>query len=295
TMYHLPLLRELQRLRQEGVIRGPKDLLDQDWISIINKRVEGQIIGTSPDVSGETEDEKTHNYVEALYEGIPRLFPSAVIARRVDTLRQERLDVAAVPSKAGEGEDRTGMLPDEKILNATLERLSMFFEQNPTFDLFTTPIDKAVDGNTQDDLKRLRRLGKITPADSIASLDLHVDGFTSACEIACMGRANFLAQYGQRLGPEAKAIHANAVHQSLMASVLFSRYSPALNSVTPAVVPSPITNLSGRISPNVPEWASLFGTLNLCDIVDDRSVLSAGAYLVDVLHFLDQRRRKIGA
>ncbi len=299
TMYHLALLRELQHQRQEGVIKGPKDLLDQDWKSLIKKRVEGKIIGTSPDVSGETEDEKANNYAEALRAGVPRLFPAAVIARRVENLRQELLEKTAVaskavPTKAGKDAKRPGTLPGGKGSNAALERLSRFFEQNPTFDLSLTPIDELLDADTRKDLKSLRRLSKITPTKPSASLDLHMDGFASAHDVARMGRANFLAQYGSKLGLEAKSIHANAEQQSLMASVLFARYSPALNSVAPAMVPSPVTNLSDRPSSNLPEWASLFGTLNLCDIVDDRSVLSAGAYLVDVLHFLDQQKLKCG-
>ena len=309
TMYHLALLRELQRLRQKKVITHPKDLLDQDWMSLITKRVEGQIIGTPPDVPGDTKDEKANNYAEALRVRVPRLFPSAVIARRFETLRRERVleevragllgdaavVAAAAPTGAGEDEEIPGAPPPEKESSATLERLSRFFEQNPAFDLSATPIDKTPDVDTQEDLKSLRRLGKITPPDSDASPDLLLDGITSAYGVARMGRANFLAQYDPRLGPEAKSIHASAVQQSLMASALFAQYSPGLNSVAPAMMPSPITDVPDNLvpsSPNIPEWTSLFGTLNLCDIVDDRSVLSAGAYLVDVLHFLDQQKLK---
>jgi hypothetical protein len=303
TMYHLPLLRELQRLRQEGLITHPKDLLDQDWMSLITKRVEGQIIGTPPDVLGETEDEKANNYVEALRVRVRRLFPSAVIARRVEILRQERMPeevpqrpvrskmlgvAAAAPTVAGEDEGLPGAVPTKEELSATLVRLSQFLEHNPAFDLLSTPIPKTLDVGLREVIESLRRLHKITPADAGKSVDLLKKGITSAHDVARMGRANFLAQPSE-LGLEAKSIHACADQQSLMALALFARCSPGLNPIAPAMAPAPITDLSDRLSSNIPEWASLFGTLNLCDIVDDRSVLSAGAYLVDVLHFLDQQ------
>lgn len=300
TMGHLPLLRELQRLRQEGLITHPEDLLDQDWMSLITARVEGQIIGTPPGIPGETEDERVNNYAEALRLRVPRLFPSAVIARRVRTLRQERMPeelrgglfidaavvAAAAQSEAGEDEEIPGAPPPEEESSATLERLSQFFGQNPAFDLSSTPIGRTLDVDTPEEVRSLRRLLKITPHDPGASADLLLDGVNSAHDVACMGRGNFLAQHGPGLGHQAKSIHASAVQQSLMALALYARCSPGLNPVAPAMTPSPIT------PPNIPEWAGLFGTLNLCDIVDDRSVLSAGAYLVDVLHFLGQQKLK---
>ena len=43
----------------------------------------------------------------------------------------------------------------------------------------------------------------------------------------------------------------------------------------------------------IPEWSTLFGSLDLCKCEDCRSVYSPAAYFVDVLHFLKDRPSKI--
>jgi len=100
-MYHVPLLHELQQLRKDKVVTQVQDLLELDWMSLIMKRVKGKRIGTPRDVPGGTEDEKVRNYAEALRVRVPRLFPSAVIARQVETLLKEPKVLRAAKAQIG--------------------------------------------------------------------------------------------------------------------------------------------------------------------------------------------------
>ena len=62
---HLPLVEELQRLRQNLEIRSPQDLAKFDqsqWLAMIAKPVNGTRIGFPPDVPGNNDEEKAATY-----------------------------------------------------------------------------------------------------------------------------------------------------------------------------------------------------------------------------------------
>jgi hypothetical protein len=222
---------------------------------------------------------------------INKKISTALLASRLKELTSEEKARAAKieRSKLSLGAPAPGPRLEEhasekRVRAAKIERLNRLFAAQDIYE-YPHPSDKTHDADTREDLRSMRSLLKIAPSDSDVSVDLYVDGLNSAHHIARMGCANFLAQYGPKLGDEAKRIHVKAINQSMMSLNLFVRHSPTFNSVGLAALPSQTASV-----PEIPEWTSLFGTLNICDIADDRSVLSPAAYLVDVLHFLDQQK-----
>jgi len=286
TMNHLPLIQELQRRRKTKAIKHVKNLLEQDWVSLITKRVKGKIIGTPPDFLPEEPDkeQKVKKYVEVLQERIPECFPLAAISHQLDIKVEE-------PKKVSAGKPQIKIAKEEKIAASQsflqkinrIKNLKEFLQKNPYIDLQSNPMEKTRSADINDSPGSIKRLLKVAPPK--ANMDLYVNGLNSAHKIARMGKANFLAQYSPKLKQEAKRIHTKSSQQSLMALNLFTKYSPVFNSVNFAALSSSSQDVS-----EIPNWNSLFGTLNICDIVDDRSVLSPAAYLIDILHFLSEQK-----
>src|SRR5574341_2064769 len=152
TRNHLPLVRELQRLRSSGGLSSLRDLvkLDADaWIEqFINKPVDGRPIGFPPDMPGKDDAEKARNYADLLVRRVESAFPTAAIAHH--------LEKEQIPGNAD---------------------VVSFFNANPDFDFGQHNVDKYLADNKervlaqladadkatlQADLRRLERLFKIT-------------------------------------------------------------------------------------------------------------------------------------
>ena len=187
---HLPLVRELQRMKQAGDIHGLSDLtrLDEnDWHEIITRPREGDPIGVPPDVPGKDTEEKVRNYARAMAHMVEDAFPTAFATHR--------LEKDHLPGRAN---------------------LHTFFKANPGFNPRTTRLDsylkdhpEAFEGVAETDreetkinLKAMTRLYRLAPRYSQVSTLLK-DGLDSAHGIAGMGRNVFLARHGEALGGKA--------------------------------------------------------------------------------------------
>jgi ABC toxin N-terminal region/Neuraminidase-like domain/Putative peptidoglycan binding domain len=86
-----------------------------------------------------------------------------------------------------------------------------------------------------------------------------------------------------------KDIYAKAQQTSATAHALVAEYALGSSKVpTAAASDDVVLAVDG-----MPEWASLFGTLELCSCDHCRSVLSPAAYLVDTLYFLSARPSRV--
>ena len=300
TSNHLPLVRELQRLRKRGALKQTIDLLSLDWKALLEKSGRGRTIG-APSAFGKTNAERVMNYARFLSAKASELFPTAGIALKV---RGER-DHA---SKA----------------------LVQFFESNPAFDFAATNIGRYLAENPDalnripadeipdllQQLKKMQRLFRIThgiPHQYEAMRKLRDDGLDSAQAIARMGQAAFCTRYPVNPGvvKYPRTVYAKALQRAITGMALLAKYSPAYHSVAPAVVPKskmthrsrdladprlegailngrgPVKLSNGGGGPKIPDWPALFGSLDVCECEHCRSVLSPSAYLVDLLALLD--------
>ncbi len=134
-------------------------------------------------------------------------------------------------------------------------------------------------------LKATQRVFQVTSkAEHITAL---LDaGLDSARRIARMAPALFIEQFGPALGGAEEA--AKVVQAAKYKAAMMQSASTALRQASVEIMP---WTIRGATAPpadaGTPDLAALFGPLELCDCEHCRSVYSAAAYLVDLLHFLD--------
>ncbi|HSH82303.1 MAG TPA: Tc toxin subunit A, partial [Herpetosiphonaceae bacterium] len=294
TQNNPPLIQKLQEMRASGTITGLRDLVRLDieeWKALIapppatgteptrsgpaeatGTRATATAVSLPPYVPGETEAERVTNYATVLTHMVQDAFPTAAIAHRLSTDAQ---------------------FPGQ-------QDLTVFFEQNPEFEFRAGNVDGylaqhpgALDGvsdraGTEQQLKSTERLVKVTPRyDEVRTLA--ADGVDSAYAIWSMGPSAFTATYAPAVGGEARAqqIYAQAAQTSATALTLLADYAAAFNPISLNVLPFEEAQEGG-----VPNWKTLFGSVELCACKHCRSVLSPAAYLTDILHFLKDRPAK---
>src|SRR5262249_14857985 len=82
--------------------------------------------------------------------------------------------------------------------------------------------------------------------------------------------------------------HDMAKHVASVAVNMLANYSPTFNTIELAVMRTPDPSA-------IPDLETLFGSLDLCECADCRSVHSPAAHLAELLAFLEERPQKGGA
>ena len=174
---------------------------------------------------------------------------------------------------------------------------SSFLDNNPDFEFTHTPVEsylfergqQAFDGIQRPDevkaqLRQMQRLYTLTAsaADMNTLMELN---FTSAHQIARLSLEAFTREIDGRISPEnIQNYHAKAVSVSETSAVVYH----LLRDLALVPAPSTVQNSSG--DPNalrsIPDWETLFGSLELCECEHCKSVYSPAAYFVDLLHIL---------
>jgi len=293
TSNHLPLVSELKRRQKAGEIVGLSDLTrfdENDWQALIAGRRGEKSIGVPPDVPGDDEHEKVLNYARAMSNMVEDAFPTAFIARRLET-----------DDLAGR-DDLISFLNRNPGFNLKTARVDTYLKDHP--DAFGTITD--IEG-TKNRIKAMQRVYKLAPRYAQTSV-LMKNGHDSAHAIARVGLNAFMVSYGDALGAaQARDIYEKAQQTHAVALNLLVGFGPMIGRVgTRAVPDQQLTSQAttdgqnalsgGAVTPAVstsddgtPDWATLFGSLDLCDCCECQSVHSPAAYLVDALHFLKYR------
>ncbi len=277
TQNHLPLVQQLQQMD----IKSTRDLVKLDaaaWTDLINKPVNGQPIGVPPGVPGATPEEKTTTYVRGIVSTLQAALPTETVAKMVE--------------KA----------PDIGVEEPLRRAVGQFFSNSPDFDLRTSRVDSyaaahadtAFKGIAPDDkprvveqLKRLQRVFQVSmSADTMTSL--LSQGLDSAHAIANIPRGSFLSQYKTMMGGEAQAgaVYDRAVAINSRTLHLYAYLNDALNGAHPQAVNINSQAIADSVVKTIPNYKELFGSFDLCDCQQCRSVYSPAAYFVDLLEFL---------
>lgn len=280
TSNHLPLIQQLQSMKQAGEFQSLQDLarLDvNDWKQVVTKQSEAGTVTFPPEIKGKDADEKTLNYATTLKAIVEDAFPTTAVAYRVQ-------------------KDEAGASADVRAFFKNL------LDQKTDFDLGLTTIDTFLSANPlllngvadpqalSKELKGHQRMFRLMPHYEQIS-PLVKQKVDSALAITTMGETRFLANYGAALGGAAlaKVKYNQTSYVAATALNLFANLSVAFNGAGVQVLPFKPPQVEG-----VPEWETLFGSLDLCACEHCRSVYSPAAYLVDVLAFLKERRAKAG-
>lgn len=268
TNNHLPLVEKLQ-----SDITSLKDLAQLDvggWELIIAES------GYPPGIPGADDDEKKHTYARILALLVEDAFPNEVLAYRI----------GADPSFPGQ-QDLHSFFANQ-VLN---KEEGGFDFRSTLFDKYIIENPTALDGITDREIltfqiKAIQRLYKLAPRYE-QFMALVRNGVHSAYSIVEMGSGAFFAKYTTVLGGPYAAREAFAKAQLIASTALhlMTEFGARYNSISLAA-------LSGTMPKEVndiPNWSTLFGSLDLCECAHCRSVYGPAAYFVDTLHFLNHR------
>jgi len=274
TLNHLPLVQHLMRLRRGTRQTLPQMLsrLDRDnWRQIVTRQVSGRQIG-APAMFGENEEEQINRYVEFLPRMIESVYPTTVLSHQLRTINPERFAPVTQFIDRTEFEFRDTRFRD-------------YLKDHP--DEF----DPEADAETIELIKTTERLFRIAPAFNKAKA---INGLIetdrkTAIAIRREGVVRFTRETAEFLGGslEAQQTYSRAARLADTALFMLSQ-SAVFNPVSVTAIPNQL------LGTGIPDLEALFGQLDLCQCEHCASVYSPAAYLVDILHFLMNRRATTG-
>ncbi|HVZ38023.1 MAG TPA: neuraminidase-like domain-containing protein [Candidatus Kapabacteria bacterium] len=261
-----------------------------------------QSIPVPPNIPGDDDQQQRANYAEFLAAQVAASYPTEIILERVQN------DNLPVSNPGGVANFLT--------------------QQSDSFDIGTHPIEQylvdnqlSLDSATLEDIKSVQRVYQITRSDS-AMTGLLGNGLNSATAIARYDKDSFVNAFGDSVGgaDAAGAIHERATQIHNVTLNLALSYLTAKNGLpigAPPLDPDADPDASRQILQPAPQGPvdlsqphgmrtmakpaafggdilayqtleTLFGSMDYCSCDECRSILSPAAYLVDLLHFVNQ-------
>jgi hypothetical protein len=264
-------------IRKQEAFTSLRDLARydvDDWQALIAQSAEGDTPAVPPEIQGKDDAEKARNYAATITRLIADTFPTETVAHRFQK------EAAAAPADLRTF--FTNVLQQDTGFELGLTVVGKYLAENPTV---LAGVDDKAGLETQ--LKRVQRAFRLAPRfeEMKPLLD---QGFHSALDVARLGETAFMAQVQDRLGETtARNIYARAEYVTAAALSMFTNFNPALSGIGMNVLPWTKPVVEG-----VPDWESLFGSLDLCACEECRSVHSPAAYLVEMLAWLHERKAR---
>ena len=268
TGNHQPLVAELQKRNPQYNAADLLSMTDNDWESILKKT------GVPDGITGATDTEKQRNYKQQMQDVLNATYPTQKISLM---LRNKEIIV------------------DEKIAGS----IQNFISKNPAFDFsnskiheFEKEINAAGNGNSaqlKSELLKMQRVFQVSATPQAMSVlmknDLH-----SARSVANIPLKSFTKTYGDQLGGTeiAYAIHEKASYLTARSEITAMKMMEVSHSVVPkyAMDDSDYDAAMVTLKNEVPNYSELFGSPDICECDECRSVYGAAAYFVDLLRFL---------
>ncbi len=270
---HQKLLNELQVNKKFTSMDQLIDLEKSDWVALIKKT------GVPDFIQGQDDEEKAARYAGLMEGLINAAFPTRRIAKMLKN-REFRVEKGQV-----------------------LKSINTFLENNRKFDFAVSRVHdfkqeiKAAAGNeyseARSELMKIQRVFQVsaTPETMTVLMDKNLH---SAYTIANIPRKSFIKKYGKDLGGDgiAFAIHQRASHISAKAEMAAAHIMEYSHGLTPQCVMSKseyneaMKVIQNNLPNPSPTYAELFGSPDICECKECRSVYSASAYFVDLVRFL---------
>jgi Tc toxin complex TcA C-terminal TcB-binding domain/Neuraminidase-like domain/Salmonella virulence plasmid 28.1kDa A protein len=306
---HMPLVNQLQTMRQQETIKGTRDLARlsaADWKNILAQSENGTAIGVPPNFTARTDQDALDAFADLLERNFARAHPTTAFAARLAADAE-----SPVAAKTGVVE----FLDNNARVSLQRTNIDRYLKDNPK-------AAGGLDAPTRDALMTSQRMLKLTSRYDVAR-PLLSNNIHSAQQIYAMGRDRFVAEYKDHpdIGAaEATRIYAKASQTYALALALtlnvnaqavgvnpaaiapgpVARQTPIEREPQPTRVPAegerppapppsssrPAATVPGRDFPNL---QTLFGSADVCACQDCTSVLSPAAYMVDLLYFLNHR------
>jgi hypothetical protein len=275
TLSHAPLVQELQRQQTAGWVKDFSDLVkfsQNDWLNLLKKPG----VGIPAQIPGETDSEKMQTYSSIINRILENTFPTKYFVSRLGDLKE-----ASFPNH---------------------QPVAKFFLKNPDFDFVTMRVPQYLEKNpdafkdisnaesVSSTIRSIQRVYAVAPQFS-QTQTLVANGIRSSMDISRLGQSSFVLRYSLALGGEAEALKVfdRAEQTHAMSVNLLANYAwPNSHIRVPILYEPPVTSVD--VSGAIPDLQTLFGSMDMCSCEGCRSIDGPAAYLVDVLHFLKDRR-----
>ena len=276
TLDNAPLIGTLTAQTQTP-INEPIDLATQGywdankWTPLIGSSIPAGIAGATP-------AEQAANYAQVLAAHVRLGFPTASLAGQIKAGSIHLSDTAAVGNEA-----TTFLTTHQTDFVIGVEPIDAYIARTKI-----QPPSKAAVFQ----LKRLHRVIQMTPNDATMATMLGAN-LDSAYAVMRYNEANFVRAFSGSLGDADTATtiyrRARQIHGSaLNVAISYANARNSLNFGGTSQVMGGISAASAGSTAAAATLESLFGSLDTCDCDDCESILSPAAYLVDLLHYLDQ-------
>ncbi len=275
---HVPLINILLQRFEKSDFSHLSDLarLDiEDWNELVN------LSGVPEGIEDVSDDRQAGTFVQLVYSGITRAFPTAALSRRV--IRGE-----IIPQS--ERDSLTQFFNNNKELELLKHNLTIYLEQEG--EKAFTGIDLKDRSGVISVARQMQRVLFIT-SDVDDSAQLLGMGIHSASQIATMGRRQF-SDRGAQSGLTALKTdqiynRANQRYAELIAQL--SQFNRNINGIMPKAIGdgSRTDLLISQAVSRDQSLSNLFGSQDYCETEFSTSILSPAAYLCDLLSWLRQR------
>jgi hypothetical protein len=179
-----------------------------------------------------------------------------------------------------------------------------FFSKNPDFSFTTTRLPSllaskptALDGiedreGFKSNLAAMQRVYRAAPQYT-QMRKLVAGGINSSMQIYRMGLTAFTVEFGAGLGGPGKAaeVYERASQAHAVSYNLLANFGNPGSFIPIGKWPNwgSVLGQLGHAETGIPDWSTLFGSIDMCSCVECRSLDGPAAYLVDILHFLKAR------
>jgi peptidoglycan hydrolase-like protein with peptidoglycan-binding domain len=282
SLNNVSLVTALHAAQGSTPLSSPADLASRGYYDATNWT---PLIGDSvpPQIPGASAAEQAANYAEMLAAQVRLAYPTAVAA---DEVRRGVFHISDTPAVATEVQ--TFLTTNYSTFAIGAEPVEAFLKRTST----PSPSQAAVA-----QIKRLQRVYQLTGDDQTMAVLLQ-HNLDSAFAITRYDSAGFNRAFSDKLGASksvdiySRAKHVYSSVMNVAATYLSARVAPNLTGYMWGS-PSPDTSTTYPIIA-YPTLESLFGSLDYCACEDCQSILSPAAYLVDLLHYIDQPAPTVG-
>ena len=237
-------------------------LTEAQWLALI--QTPG--VGVPDNAPGASSDEKARNYSSQILARVEAAFPTLFFAAQLGDSPIAKL------------------LQDHPAYDFKRTYPTQFLKQNPA-------AAQALNATQQRQLGAFQRIYRLTDSAQ-QTLALSAKGVESAQQITRVARQVFVDRHKDILSADqANQVYGRALQVSAVALAVFGENAAPMNRTALQVLPRLDTQKQANLAADnsIPDWQTLFGSSDSCDCQDCASVHGPAAYLVDALHFLDDR------
>lgn len=279
TQSNLALVEQLQTQFQST--RSMAQMPPEALTNLIKEQVP-----TPPaDFPGDTPEEKLDLYTKSIVGVLQGAFPTETVARVVSNMADIHLNnvaPTAISQFLDRASDRATIETDEvfDLRSSHVDRFVALHGDRIFADLAGDSPQERLHQRTQitQQVKRTQRLFQVSTSPENLKI-LMESGFNSANQIAKQSWQTLKENFGDRIAnEELELIHKRAIATSAASLHAAIMAYQSATDLSPAAI--------GNGLKEIPNWANLFGSLELCECQHCRSLYSPAAYFVDLLEFL---------